>query len=139
MRGEQASRPDGTEVAPGVFTAADCDIDRTAKIDGPVVLGEGAAVGPRAVLEGPVVLGPGASVGEGSRVAGSVLHRRARIGPQCEVEGSIVGEEAVLRERVTAAEVAVVGPGAEIEPDNELRRGIRVWPDVVVPAGSIRF
>ena len=55
------------------------------------------------------------------------------------MEGSIVGEDVILRERVVVADGSVVGPGADVEPDNELRRGIRVWPDVVVPQGSIRF
>ena len=131
--------PPGVEIAPRVWVEDRAEVDPTAKLEGPVVMADGVRVGPRAHLEGPVTIGADATIAEGARVVGSVIHARARIGPGCEVDGSIVGEEAVLHDRVVVAEAAVVGPGADIEADNELRRGIRVWPDVEVPEGSIRF
>lgn len=139
LGGALAWRPPGREAAPGVFVGEGGDISTSAKLTGPVLIGTGVTIGPEAGLEGPVVLGNGVTVEGGSRVAGAVVHDRARIGPGCEVEGSIIGREAVLRERVTVTDCAVVGPGADIEADNELRRGIRVHPDVVVAEGSIRF
>ena len=34
---------------------------------------------------------------------------------------------------------AVVGDGAIIGADNELRDGVRVWCDAQIPAGALRF
>jgi mannose-1-phosphate guanylyltransferase len=33
----------------------------------------------------------------------------------------------------------VIGDGADIGSGNELLTGVRVWPDVILPPGSVRF
>ena len=139
LQGALSWTPPGDEIAPGVFAGEGCVIDVTAKLTGPIVLADAVTIAAGATLEGPLVIASRVTVGEETRLAGSVVHAGAAIGPACDVEGSIVGEDAILRERVVVADGSVVGPGADVEPDNELRRGIRVWPDVVVPQGSIRF
>ena len=39
----------------------------------------------------------------------------------------------------TVVEDAVIGDGARIGADWELLAGVRVWPDVELPDGGIRF
>ena len=34
---------------------------------------------------------------------------------------------------------AVIGDGAVIGPENELRAGVRVWPGVELPECAVRF
>jgi mannose-1-phosphate guanylyltransferase len=139
LRGALSWRPEGIEIAPGVIAGTGCDVAPSAKLEGPIVIGDSVTIGPEVVVEGPVVIGPDVLVGRGSRIAGSVLQKGAKVGDGCEVEGSIIGPEAIVRDRVIVAEASIVGPGADVEEENELRRGIRVYPDVVVTRGSIRF
>jgi mannose-1-phosphate guanylyltransferase len=58
--------------------------------------------------------------------AGAVV-RRSVIG-----FGAVIGAGAVVED-------AVIGDRAQIGARVELRAGARVWPEVVLPAGSVRF
>ena len=51
---------------------------------------------------------------------------------------SVLGFGAVVEEGAIV-EDAVIGDRAVIGAHVELRHGARVWPDVTLPAGSIRF
>jgi mannose-1-phosphate guanylyltransferase len=67
------------------------------------------------------VLFDGAVVGTGSVVRRSVLGFNAVIGAGTVVEDAVIGDR------------ARIGSGVE------LRNGVRVWPDAVLPDGSVRF
>ncbi|HEY8828588.1 MAG TPA: NDP-sugar synthase [Jatrophihabitantaceae bacterium] len=98
----------------------------------------GARVAASARLSGGTTVGVGATVEAGAVVDGSVLFDGAIIRAGAVVRrsavgfGAVVGEDAVLED-------AVVGDRARIGARVELLAGARVWPDVVVPDGAIRF
>jgi mannose-1-phosphate guanylyltransferase len=98
----------------------------------------GARVAASARLSGGTTVGVGATVEAGALVDGSVLFDGAIIRTGAVVRrsavgfGAVVGEDAVLED-------AVVGDRARIGARVELLAGARVWPDVVVPDGAIRF
>lgn len=97
-----------------------------------------AGVAPDAVVDGGAAVGSGGLVGPGAEVSGSVLFDDVLIGEGAVVRGCAlaagvrVGTGAVL-DGVVAADGVVIGPG------NELRAGLRLWPDVELPPGAIRF
>jgi mannose-1-phosphate guanylyltransferase len=114
---------------------------------------------PSPVLPGPV--GPalvlaGAEVADGARLSGgTTVGTRCRVAAGAEVDASVlfdgasVASGAVVRRSVLGFD-AVVGPGAVLEDcvigdravlgaDVELRAGARVWPEVHIPAGGVRF
>ena len=84
------------------------------------MIGAGVTVSSGAVINGSVVL-DGASIGEGARVLSSAVGRFSRIGADTVLDG------------------AVVGDGVRIGARNELRAGVRVWPEVQLPDGGLRF
>jgi mannose-1-phosphate guanylyltransferase len=61
-----------------VLAAEGCELDPGARLDGPLVIGEGSAVGPGARVKHSVLL-PGAQVARGAIVAGGVVGRRTRL------------------------------------------------------------
>jgi mannose-1-phosphate guanylyltransferase len=79
------------------------DLAEGVEIDGPVLLGEGAAVGEGALLEGPLVIGPGARIGAGARVRESVLLAGAEVPAQGLLAGAIAGNARALAGLSTAA------------------------------------
>ncbi|WP_374582201.1 sugar phosphate nucleotidyltransferase [Frankia sp. CiP3] len=110
-------------------------------LPGPVgdqLLLPGASVAGDAKISGGAVVGAGTTVGAGATVDGAVLFDGAVIGEGAVVRGSVVGAGAVIGARVSLDGV-IVGDGARIEPGNELRAGVRVFPGAVLGAGSIRF
>jgi len=103
-----------------------------------------ALVLPGADLDADVKVGGGSTVGAGARIAsgaeiiGSVISEGARVEAGAVVRDSIVGRGA----RVGAGTVldgVVIGDGAQVGARNELRGGARVWCDVVIGDGAVRF
>jgi mannose-1-phosphate guanylyltransferase len=105
---------------------------------GPALVLPGAEVDSSAVLSGGATIGARASVGARAVVDGSVLFDGARVGADAVVRRSVLGFDAVVGDGAVL-EDAVVGDRANVGARVELVGGARVWPDVVVPDGAIRF
>ncbi|MFF3376350.1 sugar phosphate nucleotidyltransferase [Streptomyces sp. NPDC002680] len=97
-----------------------------------------ATVAPDAKLTGGTVVGEGAFVAEGARVSGSTILAGAVVEPGAVITNSLIGTRARVGER-SILTGTVIGDGAIIGADNELREGVRVWCDARIPAGALRF
>jgi mannose-1-phosphate guanylyltransferase len=104
---------------------------------GPALVLPGADVDATAVISGGSTIGAGCRVGAGAVVEGSVLFDGASVGRDAVVRRSVLGFGAVVEAAVL--EDAVVGDRARIGSQVELIGGARVWPDVVIADGAIRF
>ncbi|MGW4637769.1 sugar phosphate nucleotidyltransferase [Sphaerisporangium sp. NPDC004334] len=130
---------------PAAFVQGSCDLvlGRLPSPALPAPCGEfmalpGAEVSPSAKIEGGTVVGPRAVVESDASVHGSVLDADSVIESGAVVVDSVVG----ARARVASGAVlrnAVIGEGAVVGPGNELLAGARVWPDVRLPPGAVRF
>lgn len=98
----------------------------------------GARVDPNALLSGGTTVGRDAVVWAGAIVDGSVLFDGATVGPGAVVRRSVLGYGAVVGAGAVL-EDAVVGDRSRIGDRVELLGGARVWPDVTLPDGAIRF
>ena len=98
----------------------------------------GATVDPTALLLGGTVVGAGATVGAGARLDGAVLFDGSVVESGAVVERSIIGFGARIGTRALVRD-AVIGDRAVVGSRCELLRGARVWPDVQLPDGGIRF
>jgi mannose-1-phosphate guanylyltransferase len=128
---------------PADFVAGSADLVRglapSSALPGPV--GE-ALVLPGASVSGSVsggtTVGSGGAVAETSVVEGSVLFDGASVAAGAVVRRSVLGFGAVVGAGAVV-EDAVIGDRAQVGARVELRAGARVWPDVVLPDGSVRF
>jgi bifunctional UDP-N-acetylglucosamine pyrophosphorylase/glucosamine-1-phosphate N-acetyltransferase len=90
-------------------------------IEGPALVREGASVGPNAYIRGATVLGPGAHVGHAVEVKNSVLMAGATAGHLAYVGDSILGEDVNLGAGTTIANLRHDG-----EPVRHTVKGERV-------------
>lgn len=97
-----------------------------------------ATVAPGAVLIGGTVLGAGVTVGAGARLDGAVVFDGAHVEAGAVIERSILGYDCRIGPRALVRD-SVVGDGAEVGARCELLRGARVWPNVMLPDGGVRF
>lgn len=95
-------------------------VDDAAKVTGGSTIGREAVVGAEAQVDGAVLF-------DGARVAAGAVIRRSVVGA-----GAVIDEGAVVED-------CVIGDRARIGKRVELRAGARVWPDVVLADGSVRF
>ena len=98
----------------------------------------GAQVHPAATVCGGSTVGEHGIVRADAVVEGSVLFDGAVVGRGAVVRRSVLGFGAVVHAGADV-EDAVIGDRAEIGSGVELRAGVRVWPDVKIAQGSIRF
>lgn len=98
----------------------------------------GAVVDDSATVSGGSTIGRDAVVGAGARVEGSVVFDGARIGADAVVRRSVIGAGAVIGAE-TVVEDSIIGDRAWLGRRIELKSGARVWPDVVLADGAVRF
>src|SRR6266849_1742006 len=79
LLGKVKSSTLGREIRPGVFTSGEVDIDSTAKLTGPIYLGNGVKIGPGAEVIGPTVLRDYVSVDAAAIGDHSVVNESARV------------------------------------------------------------
>jgi mannose-1-phosphate guanylyltransferase len=130
---------------PAAFVQGSADLVRglapSPSLPGPVgeaLVLPAATVHAGARVEGGSVVGAGAVVHRGAQVFGSVLMDRAEVGPGAHVRCSVLGAGAQVGSRAVVHD-AVIGDSAVVGARCELRKGVRVWPGVVLPDGGIRF
>jgi mannose-1-phosphate guanylyltransferase len=99
---------------------------------------EGAEVHPEAFVFGGTTVGRGVRIGAGARVEGAMLFDGAVVGDGAVVEHSVIGAGARVEEGALVNDT-VVGDRAVVGAHCELRNGLRIWPDVVLPPHGVRF
>lgn len=130
---------------PADFVAGSADLVRgiapTEALPGPtgeaLVLPE-AKVADGAVLTGGCTVGRNCVIEAGAVIDGSVLFDGARVAAGASVRASIVGRDAVVGPGAVL-DTVVIGDRAVIGARVELLSGARVWPDVQLADGSVRF
>lgn len=105
---------------------------------GEVLVLDDAKIADDALVFGGTTVGRGVRIGAGARVDGSMLFDGAVVAPGAVVEQSIVGRDARIDEGATLRDT-VIGDRAVVGAQCELRRGMRVWPDIVLPPHAVRF
>jgi mannose-1-phosphate guanylyltransferase len=113
----------------------------SAALPGPVgeaLLLDGAEVAESALVFGGTTVGRRVRVGAGARVEGSMLFDGAVVGENAVVEHAVIGAGARVDEGALVMET-VVGDRAVVGAHCELRGGMRIWPDVVLPPHAVRF
>jgi mannose-1-phosphate guanylyltransferase len=130
---------------PSDFVAGSADLVRgiaptvaLAGFTGEALVLPGATVAADAVLSGGTAVGAGCVVGPGAVVDGSVLFDGAQVGAGATIRASIIGRDARVGAATALTEV-VIGDRAQLGAGIELIGGARVWPDVVLTDGAVRF
>jgi mannose-1-phosphate guanylyltransferase len=105
---------------------------------GEAMLLDGAVVDRTARVFGGTIVGRGVKIGKGARVDGSMLFDGAVVADNARVVNSVVGNGAQVDESAVVFDT-VIGDRAVVGAHCELRHGMRIWPDVVLPPHGVRF
>jgi mannose-1-phosphate guanylyltransferase/phosphomannomutase len=127
----------GREIQPGVFTSGEVDIDPSARLTGPIYLGNGVKIAAEAEIIGPTVLRDYVSVDFGAIVDRSIVWRNTYIGDRSELHGAIVGRQCALKTRVTLEEGSVIGDHSVVNDGAKVRSQVKIWPDKQVESGAV--
>ncbi len=130
---------EGEEIKPSVWVSPDAEIAPDAAVFGPTMIGPGCRIGSHANVSSRCVLGPGCEVGEGAHLEGSILHSGCKVGAESVLRQSILSRGVRIGERVHVSDQAVLGGDVQVDDDNDLRYGIKIWPGARIPNQTLRF
>lgn len=105
--------PGARETTPGVWVQGDAHVDAEARLEAPVLLGDGARIAAGARVARSVV-GAGASVGAGARLLRAVVLDDAQLEADAEAIDSVLGRGARLGAGAIASDHTIVGFDAEL-------------------------
>ena len=116
-----------------VWLAVNAKVDPKARINGPVVILDGATVSSGAVVLGPAILGKNAAINKDSAVINSVLWDDAEVGSNCQIQRCVVDYRGVVRDNVVVEDKSI-----SFEPEGALRRVVDL-PSMVVKNNASRL
>jgi len=130
---------------PSDFVSGSADLVRgiapSDAVPGPIgdaLIDPAASVDPAAAVIGGSTVGAGCEVAADVVIDGSVLLDDVRVLAGAVVRNSIVGAGAVVGAG-SVLDTAVIGDHARLGARLELLHGVRIWPGVELPDGSVRF
>jgi len=104
-------------------------IDPTAKIEGPVLIGENCVIGREAQVKGPAVLGHGCEVADGAVVEGAVMWHHSRVDKGAVLRNCIVCAHSHVQQGSQVLDNCVIGDKVTVGTGNRLADGTIVWPE----------
>jgi mannose-1-phosphate guanylyltransferase/phosphomannomutase len=120
----------------GVWVSQGCDIDASAHIKPPVVIGRNCRIKGEAVIGPYTVIGDNAIIEEKAKIHRSVLWDNVYVGVDSQLNACTVCSYATIKSNCTIQEGAVIGARCRIEDGSTIRTQIKLWPDKIIEAGS---
>lgn len=127
----------GFRLRPGVWLGEGVEVDPSAVIEGPAVIGDYARIGAGARLGPYSVLGANVRVGPEATLERSVVHDNCLVGPAVSLRGCVIGRSSDLRRGARCEEGVVLGDRCRVGADALLSEGVKVYPSKTVERGAV--
>jgi len=127
----------GFKLGDNVWLGEGAEVDPTARIDGPCVIGENCRIGPGVHLREFTVLGANVVCEEGAFLQRSIVQDNAYVGPSSNLRGAVIGKSTDVRRSARVEEGVVIGDDCSIGANAVINPGVRIYPFKTVEAGAI--
>lgn len=120
----------------GISLGHGCQIDETARLIPPVVLGENVKVKRGAHIGPYTALGANTIVEAHAVVERSVVWENCYIGAEVQIRSAVLGAKVIAKKNVSVMEDSVVGDRCLLDLGAVIRPRVKIWPDKVVDRGA---
>ncbi|MCI2975566.1 MAG: NTP transferase domain-containing protein [Ferrimicrobium sp.] len=120
----------------GVMIGKDCNVDPTAKIEGPALIGDYVYLGPGVEIRPYTVIGDNARIETGSVLSGAVLFDHVFVGEATRIRAAILGRGAEVRSRSVVNDGVIVADGVYVGREAVLAPDIKIYPAKKIEALS---
>jgi mannose-1-phosphate guanylyltransferase/phosphomannomutase len=127
----------GFELRESVWVGEGVEIDPSARVEGPAIIGVNSRIGAGAIVGPRAVVGGNARIDDQARVEGGVVMDGAHVGPMASLRAGILGRGASLQQGATVEERAIVGDDAVVGAGALIKTRLKVYPSRTVEAGAI--
>ncbi len=116
-----------------------CRIAPSARITGPVVIGNDVSLDEECVIVGPSIIGDGTRLGRGSEVEDAIIWQQVSTGARVKLKSCVLADFTRVGDDVHVVGGAVIGDRCSIGSGNHLANGARIWPDKTIESNAISF
>jgi len=120
----------------GIWLGEGTDIDPTAQLLPPVVIGKNGKIKAGATVGPYTVIGDNSIVEEKATIHRSILWDNVYVGVESRLSACTVCSHTTINRNCVVQEGAVIGDRCRIEEDSTIRTQIKLWPDKIIEAGS---
>jgi len=113
-------------------------IDATAQIEGPALIGEGCTIGANVQIMGPTVLGPRCQIARNTAIEKAVVWGGSKVAENSVLKNCIVGAGNSIEKDCFIPEECVLGDNVTIGKGSKLIQGARIPPDSYVKPNTIQ-
>jgi mannose-1-phosphate guanylyltransferase / phosphomannomutase len=124
------------ETTTGVYIGANSWIHPSAKLHGPLVVGENCRIGARAVLEPGSVIGDNVTIGSEANLKRPIIWNGAVIGEDTHLRACVIARGARVDRRAHILEGAIVGALSTVGEEAKVSPGVKIWPSKIIEAGA---
>jgi len=126
----------GEEIRRGLWLGRNVEIDPTAEITPPVVLGDGAVIRRGARVGEFSVLGPNTTMDANAQLKRSVTMSQVYVGRGADVRASFIAKGVTIGERSSVGQGAVIGDDSQLGEGAMIKPGVKLWPNKIIEAGT---
>jgi len=137
LSGQVKIKAPGQEITPRVWVEEGAEINSSANIYGPALIGNNCRIGPQAEIGPLTIIGSGCLIQERTNLKHSVLWRNIFLGSGSALRGAILGDRVRAEPNVTIYEGAVVGSDSIIKKRSVIKPEVKLWPNKTVDAQTV--
>jgi len=127
----------GFRLADGVWLGEGSELDPTAVVEGPALIGENCRIGPGVRIGEYAVLGANVRVRRDADLERVVIHDNAYVGESARLRGAVVGRACDLRKGVRCEEGSVLGDECFVAEEAFIGASVKVYPFKTVESGAV--
>ena len=127
----------GFSLGEGVWLGEGADIDPSAEVTGPVIIGDNCRIGPGARVREYTVLGSDVQVNTDAYLERAVVHDHVYVGADVRLRGCVVGRNSDIRSHARLEEGVVLGDQCFVGEHAVVNPSVKVYPFKTIEAGAI--
>ena len=120
----------------GIYVGKNVEIDPTAKITAPVVIGNNCKIGRNVELHEFTVLGENVVIDDNATIKRSIIWQNTHVGPNSRISAGILCYGNNVKSNVTVLEEAVIGDECQIKDRAIVKSGIKIWPNKIIQTAT---
>ncbi|HIK45351.1 MAG TPA: mannose-1-phosphate guanyltransferase [Leptolyngbyaceae cyanobacterium M65_K2018_010] len=124
------------EISPGVWIGDNTQIDPSATLHPPVMIGHNCRIGAGTVLAAGTVIGDNVTIGNDADLKHPIIWNGALIGDEVHLLACTIARGVRVDRRSQILEGAVIGPLSTVGEEATIKAGVRVWPSKQIESGA---
>lgn len=124
------------EREPGIYIGEGTFVHPSARISGPVVIGNNCQVGEGVIVSPGTVIGDNVIVKGGASLKRPVIWNNAYLGENIELRGCVIGKNTAVKRSAEVLEGAIVSNDCIVGESAIVKPNVKVWPNKTIETGA---